>query len=49
VYTGEHAAPWDLLTELGYRIFSLTGDGPVTRSAFAQASGVVNWMATPES
>lgn len=41
-------APWDLLTELGYRIFSLTGDGPFTRSAFSKASGIVNWLATPD-
>lgn len=40
-------APWDLLTELDYRIFSLTGAGPFTRSAFAEATGIVNWLATP--
>jgi FkbM family methyltransferase len=40
-------APWDLLTDLGYRIFSVTGDGPFTRSAFGDAAGVVNWLATP--
>lgn len=49
MYGGEHAAPWDLLSELDYRVFSLTGDGPFTRSAFAQAGGIVNWMATPDA
>jgi FkbM family methyltransferase len=44
------AAPegmWDLLSELGYSIFSVTGDGPFTRAQFAQSSTVVNWLATP--
>jgi FkbM family methyltransferase len=48
LYGGVLEAPWDLLTELGYRIFSVTGDGPFTRSAFGQAAGVVNWLATPQ-
>lgn len=46
------AAPdgiWDLLSELGYRIFSVTGDGPFTRSEFARSSTVVNWLATPDA
>ncbi len=38
---------WDLLTELGYEIFAVTGDGPFTRSAFAASTGVVNWLAAP--
>ncbi len=45
------AAPegvWDLLSDLGYRIFSVTGDGPFTRSEFAGSATVVNWLATPE-
>jgi len=44
------AAPegmWDLLSELGYRIFSVTGEGPFTRSEFARSTTVVNWLATP--
>jgi FkbM family methyltransferase len=40
-------APWDLLTELGYRIFAITGEGPLTRSEFVRTSGIVNWLATP--
>jgi Methyltransferase FkbM domain len=40
---------WDLLSELGYRIFSVTGDGPFTRSDFARAGTVVNWLATPSA
>lgn len=42
-------APWELLTELGYRIFSVTGDGPFTRSRFGAAKGIVNWLAAPDA
>jgi FkbM family methyltransferase len=49
MYGDAPEAPWDLLTELGYRIFSVTGEGPFTRAAFARATGVVNWLATPEA
>ncbi|MGP0103068.1 MAG: FkbM family methyltransferase [Solirubrobacteraceae bacterium] len=42
-------APWDLLTDLDYEIFSATGDGPFTRSAFTQSTSVVNWLATPHT
>jgi len=47
LYGGDSDSLWDLLTELGYEIFSVTGDGPFSRSAFAQGDGVVNWLATP--
>jgi FkbM family methyltransferase len=40
-------APWDLLTDLGYEIFSATGDGPFTRAAFTESTTVVNWLAAP--
>ena len=40
-------APWDLLRELDYEIFSATGDGPFTREAFTGSASVVNWLATP--
>ena len=40
-------APWDLLAELGYRIFAVTGEGPITRSDFVESTRVVNWLATP--
>jgi FkbM family methyltransferase len=40
-------APWELLTDLGYRIYSVTGAGPFTRSDFAANTTVVNWLATP--
>jgi FkbM family methyltransferase len=49
MYGGAHEAPWDLLSELGYRVFSLTGEGPVSRSSFARPNGTVNWLATPEA
>ncbi len=47
LYEATSEAVWDVLAELGYTVFAATGDGPFTRSAFAQAAGVVNWLATP--
>ena len=38
---------WEELTARRYRIMSVTGRGPFDRAAFAAASGVVNWLATP--
>jgi FkbM family methyltransferase len=49
LYGARAGAPWDLLSELGYEIFTVTGDGPFTRSAFAEREGVVNWLATPKT
>jgi FkbM family methyltransferase len=49
LYGAAPGAPWDLLSELGYHIFSVTGDGPFTRSGFLEAGGVVNWLATPSA
>jgi FkbM family methyltransferase len=40
-------APWELLSQLGYEIFTATGEGPFDRSRFTAASNVVNWLATP--
>jgi FkbM family methyltransferase len=47
LYGAASEALWDLLTDLGYEIFSVTGKGPFTRSAFAASEGIVNWLATP--
>jgi len=47
LYGAALGAPWDLLSELDYEIFSVVGDGPFERAQFAQGSGVVNWLATP--
>ncbi len=47
VYGGELAAPWDLLGGFGYEIFTVVGEGPVTRAQFEQGRGVVNWLAVP--
>jgi FkbM family methyltransferase len=49
IYDGAVAAPWDLLTELGYEVFSVTGDGPVERARFAANTTIVNWLAVPRS
>lgn len=40
---------WEELAALGYEIFTVTGEGPFEREAFAGASGVVNWLARPRS
>jgi len=47
LYGDEPEALWELLAESGYAIFHVTGEGPVTRSRFAVAGHVVNWLATP--
>jgi FkbM family methyltransferase len=47
LYDSGPGAVWDLLAELDYRVFSLTGEGPFSRSSFAENTGVVNWLATP--
>jgi FkbM family methyltransferase len=47
LYGTQPGAPWDILTELGYEIFSVTGDGPFGRSDFVEGGAVVNWLATP--
>ncbi len=47
-YDGASGRLWDLLSELGYLVFSATGAGPFTRSAFAEPSSVVNWLASPQ-
>jgi FkbM family methyltransferase len=49
LYGAPPAACWDLLVELGYRVFSVTGDGPFTRSAFADSARIVNWLAIPDA
>jgi FkbM family methyltransferase len=46
LYSASSSALWDLLTGMGYRVFSMTGDGPVSRSAFAENRSIVNWLAT---
>jgi FkbM family methyltransferase len=55
----EHVAPaaalygsrseeiWDLFAELGYEVFTVTGDGPLSRDRFAAATTIVNWLARP--
>jgi FkbM family methyltransferase len=49
LYGSSSQTLWDLLAELGYEIFSVTGDGPFTRPAFAESAVVVNWLARPSS
>ncbi len=49
LYEAAPEALWDLLADLDYAIFSVTGDGPFTRSAFTAATHVVNWLARPGS
>jgi FkbM family methyltransferase len=48
-YGVDPEAIWDLLSELGYTIFSVTGAGPFTRSDFAAERAVVNWLAVAQN
>ena len=48
VYGGSSERLWDLLAELDYLVFSATGAGPFTRSAFGGPTNVVNWLAAPQ-
>jgi FkbM family methyltransferase len=47
LYESSSHALWDLFADLGYRVFSITGEGPYSRRAFTGDDAVVNWMATP--
>jgi FkbM family methyltransferase len=47
LYGAQSGALWDLLAELGYRVFAVTGEGPYARSAFSEGGGPINWLATP--
>jgi FkbM family methyltransferase len=47
LYGSAPGAPWDLLDELGYEVFAVTGDGPYRRADFVRGDSVVNWLATP--
>lgn len=47
LYGSGPQAVWELLHELRYELFSITGRGPYDRAAFAAEQGVVNWLARP--
>jgi FkbM family methyltransferase len=47
LYDASSAQVWDLLSEYGYEVYSVTGDGPVAREAFGASDRVVNWLARP--
>ena len=47
LYGGDSQGLFDLLEELGYVIFAVTGEGPYVRSEFGASPLVVNWLATP--
>jgi FkbM family methyltransferase len=49
LYGVDSLALWDLLAQLGYEIFSITGEGPTSRSSFAASRDVVNWLASPST
>ncbi len=41
---------WDYFAGLDYRVFSVTGAGPVPRDAFCSPYAyTINWVATPET
>lgn len=47
LYGSQSGALWDLFAELGYRIFAVTGEGPIARSPFSESAAAINWLATP--
>jgi FkbM family methyltransferase len=47
LYGAPLGGPWDILAELDYEVFAVTGAGPFTREQFVQATDVVNWLASP--
>ncbi len=47
LYGTAPGAVWDVFTDLDYRMFSVTGEGPFTRTNFIAAHGIVNWLAAP--
>ena len=47
LYGSARGAPWDILSELGYEVYSITGDGPYGREAFIEGGAIVNWLAVP--
>jgi len=38
---------WEYFADLRYRVFSITGDGPIARAAFGTSGRTINWLATP--
>jgi FkbM family methyltransferase len=47
LYGAPSSSLWDLLAELEYEVFAVTGDGPFTRARFAENTVIVNWLARP--
>jgi FkbM family methyltransferase len=47
LYGAQPGAVWDLLQELDYEVFAVTGEGPYARAQFVASTGVVNWLAAP--
>jgi FkbM family methyltransferase len=47
LYGAASEAPWELLDDVGYEVFAVTGEGPFTRSGFVEETGIVNWLARP--
>jgi FkbM family methyltransferase len=47
LYGSRSEEVWDLFAELDYEVFTVTGEGPLSRESFATAENVVNWLARP--
>lgn len=45
LYGAGSGAIWDQLSELGYELFAVTGEGPVARERFGAEGSAVNWLA----
>ena len=47
LYGASSADVFDALREHDYAIYSVTGQGPITREAFGASEQIVNWLARP--
>jgi FkbM family methyltransferase len=49
LYGARSEEVWDAFAQLGYRVFTVTGDGPIERSGFGADASAINWLATPDA
>jgi FkbM family methyltransferase len=49
LYEARSEVVWDALEQLGYRVFTVTGEGPIERGAFGADASAINWLATPDT
>jgi FkbM family methyltransferase len=47
LYDSSSSTLWELFDDLGYDVFAITGEGPLTCETFAEVGDGVNWLARP--